>query len=156
MVPVSQGTAPLPVPSGQVLVAMAPQRLRCDVASCVALILFDLELKLAAMAHVLRPDSRGSVSSGMAAKHADRAVPAAIAALVAHGAARWRLEAMLVGAAVDPALPGLGPRNVDAVRSSLAGHAIPVNQEDLGGQRGRRVTFDPRWGELTVELLERL
>ncbi len=145
------GTAPIPVPAGQVLIAMPPQRLRCTVGSGLALILVDIELKLAGLAHILLPTAGNSLSSGMPAKHADRAVPALLEALAAHHAARWRLEAIVVGAARDLRQPTLGQSNLDALRSSLAGHAIPVSQETVGGTRIRSLIFDPRYAELVVE-----
>ena len=156
MVPVARPTTPIPVLAGQVMVATDNQRLACEVASAVALVVYDPHHHVAAVAHVLLPSAEGSLSSAMPAKHADRAVPAAIEAALCREAERWRLQAMIVGGACDPRRPDAGQRTVDALRAALAGHRLEIQRQEVGGNSVRRVVFDPQWSELSVEVIGRL
>jgi len=84
------------------------------------------------------PESQGKVEPP--AKFADLAVPELIARVIAGGAVRRRLEAVLVGGArmfsVGASLD-IGARNAEAVRAALKGAGIRIHVEEVGGNRGR-------------------
>ncbi len=106
--------------------------------SCVGLAILDREAGVAGLAHVVLPESLGK--SGPAGKFADLAVPDLIARLADRGAARERLEAVLIGGArmftVGASLD-IGARNAEAVREALVKEGVPVVAQELGGTRGR-------------------
>jgi chemotaxis protein CheD len=111
--------------------------------SCIGLALLDRRRGTAGLAHVVLPQSpEGGEAS---TKYADRAVPELVDRLVALGARRVRLEAVLVGGAsmfaASPALE-VGARNDAAVREQLAALRIPVLAAATGGKRGRTVRVD--------------
>jgi chemotaxis protein CheD len=111
--------------------------------SCIGLALLDRRRGAAGLAHVVLPQSPDGHDASM--KFADHAVPALVDRLVALGARRVRLEAVLVGGAsmfaASPALE-VGSRNDAAVREQLAGLRIPVLAAATGGKRGRTVRVD--------------
>lgn len=106
--------------------------------SCIGLALVDRASNVAGLAHVVLPESQGKIEPK--AKFADLAVPDLIARVVAAGAARRRLEAVLVGGArmftVGASLD-IGARNAEAVREALEKERIRVRAEEVGGNRGR-------------------
>ena len=106
--------------------------------SCIALALVDRTSGIAGLAHVVLPESQGK--PGPAAKFADLAIPELIARLLEAGAARGRLEAVLIGGArmfTTGASLDIGARNAEAVRDALRGAGVRIRAEELGGNRGR-------------------
>ncbi len=113
--------------------------------SCIALALLDRRGGLAALAHVMLPESPAAgpapVQSG---KFADLAVPLLVGAMLEAGAMRHRLEAVLVGGAQmfafgTSATQEIGRRNEAAVLAQLEQARIPVTASATGGQKGRSV-----------------
>jgi len=120
--------------------------------SCIGLVLLDGSHPRVGLAHVVLPDSsahRGDPSGPPPGKFADTAVPALVDALIASGARRSRLGAVLVGGAAMFALrpdrtgQDVGRRNVEAVRRALQERAIPVLAADTGGSTGRTLRVHP-------------
>jgi chemotaxis protein CheD len=123
---------------GHVLVAMG-------LGSCIGLALLDRRRRTAGLAHVVLPESTGGGSGENLLRFADHAVPALVERLIALGARRSALEAVLVGgASMFAASPGLevGSRNEAAVRRALAALRIPILAAATGGSRGRTVRVD--------------
>ena len=139
--------------------------------ACVGLCLYDAAAKLAAMVHIVLPETIPLKSFGSAAqkttplpgKCADTAVRHAIEQIVRQGARADRLRAAIAGGAQifthatgsghsSPTLSRLeiGPRNVLAVRTALEAERVPLVAEDVGGHCGRTVTFCVGSGELFV------
>lgn len=128
--------------------------------SCVALSLWDSKEKVAAMAHIMLPDSklirfRQDVNP---AKFADTALAVMLAELGKLGLSRERLQAKLVGGANMFTFAGkaangnlnVGQRNVVSVKEELSKAGIPLVAEDTGGTTGRSVEFYPGNGILRI------
>jgi chemotaxis protein CheD len=47
----------------------------------------------------------------------------------------------------------IGPRNVEAIRKELDRLKIPIVSEDVGGNSGRTIEFDPVEGLLSVRTI---
>jgi chemotaxis protein CheD len=98
----------------------------------------DRDAGVAGLAHVVLPESLGK--PGPAAKFADLAIPDLMTRLVEAGAARRRLEAVLIGGArmftVGASLD-IGARNAEAVREALGREGVKIQAEEIGGNRGR-------------------
>lgn len=117
--------------AGDVLVGLG-------LGSCIGLVIVDDRGPVAAMAHVVLPESNGNGAA--AGKFADTAVPQLISELTSIGATRSRLSAVIVGGAQMFATAGkldVGNRNEHAVREGLRAHGIPVRAADTGGNSGR-------------------
>ncbi len=125
--------------------------------SCVGLVVYEPQRKIAALAHVLLPDSRAAMEVRQPAKFADTAVPLLCGALTERGARPDLLVAKVAGGARMFRSPGpelaLGARNVDAVMAALAAQSIPILASDVGGTVGRTIRFHV--GTLALEVASR-
>lgn len=140
---------------GEIGVAHDSGVLRTFVGSCVGLALYDRRRHIAALAHIMLPDSKGSGEP--LGKYADTAIPEMMRLLgnLADGSA-LRLSAKMVGGARMFAFQSgmtIGDQNVAAIDAILDRLGIPVLGRDCGGERGRRISFDVSSGEMTVETL---
>ena len=134
--------------------------------SCVAVAMYDPLRKVAGLAHVMLPDSRGKEQpEGALGKFADTAVPKLVDELVKMGARKQGLKCKIVGGAQMFEIPGaqkkesdlavgppahIGARNIEAVKNELASMRIPLVGEDTGGNYGRTVKFNSANGEVEV------
>jgi chemotaxis protein CheD len=110
--------------------------------SCIGLALVDRQRGVAALAHIMLPES-SQPDPPQPHKYADLAVPALIDLAHAHGALRTRLEAALVGGAAMFQFGGsgqdIGARNEAAVRRHLDRVGVPVRATATGGGKGRTI-----------------
>jgi len=110
--------------------------------SCIGLALVDRAKGVAALAHVMLPES-SQPDPPQPHKFADLAVPALVDMVLAEGASRMRLEACLVGGAAMFQFGGsgqdIGQRNAQAVTKLLGEHRIPVRATATGGSKGRTI-----------------
>jgi chemotaxis protein CheD len=139
--------------------------------ACVCLCLYDTVARLAAMVHIVLPETVPIKPSGPSAQShtpppgrcADTAVRHVIAQMVEMGARLDRLQAAIAGGSqifshatgADKASPTLsrleiGPRNVQAVRAALTTARVPLVAQDVGGSSGRNVTFCVGNGDVHV------
>ena len=113
--------------------------------SCIGLIMFDPNLNLGAMVHIMLPESSGRTDRP--GKYADTAVPLLVHELNALGCKNRSIIAKMIGGACMFEYFGtnlnIGKRNADKVRTMLTEHNIQLAAEDIGGKVGRSVTFLP-------------
>lgn len=120
--------------------------------SCIGVAIYDEVAKVAGMAHIMLPESRGE-NTPKPGKFADTAVCALVNELLQMGASKSRLKAKMAGGAQMFALGGkgssilsVGDRNVEATKRALSGLDIPLVAFDVGGNKGRSVEFrTDRW-----------
>jgi len=137
---------------GQIAVGRAPERMKSILGSCIGLAIYHPRLKTGVMAHIVLPDSAGR--GGTPGKFADTAVPEMLKLLKELGTPAHGLTAKLTGGANMFAGSGplqIGDANAEAVARTLKSAGIRVAGQDVGGTKGRRVTFDCTSGEMTVE-----
>jgi len=128
---------------GEAAASKAPgDLLACiGLGSCIGLALVDRAGGVAALAHVMLPESV-QPDPPQPFKFADLAVPALIDLAVTTGAVRARLEAAMVGGAAMFQFGGgqdIGARNEAAVTRLLGEHKVPVRASTCGGSRGRTI-----------------
>jgi chemotaxis protein CheD len=138
-----------------------PDHIRTSgLGSCVGLVIYDLEKKVAGLAHVMLPESSLSkVTDFNPAKYADTAVEVLVSRLVTNGARKSALKAKMAGGAQmfqfasTSEMMRIGPRNVEAVRKELDRLKIHLVSEDVGGNSGRTIEFDPSVGFLSIKTI---
>jgi chemotaxis protein CheD len=127
--------------------------------SCVAVTLYDPDLRIGGMAHVMLPDSVMIIPAGSPVKSpyrfADKAVEALLRDLEVHGAGRRGLLAKLAGGARmfgsgEADSSGIGRRNVERLKDVLQVHHIPLVGWDIEGSCGRCVELHLDSGDLVV------
>ncbi|MFO0951952.1 MAG: chemotaxis protein CheD [Isosphaeraceae bacterium] len=158
--PASDGKPPeapgfVSVPMGHWAVATPPTQIRTLLGSCAGVVLHERQARVGGVAHIVLPDSRGSTDQP--GKYADTAIPALIEDLerLAGRRLRPRLTAKLFGGASMFQASGpleIGRMNQAAVEKILAGLGIPILARDMGGDAGRRLTFDVSTGIVTVRI----
>jgi len=153
-------------------VAPAPALLKSyGLGSCIGVTLYDPELRIGGLAHILLPawgkgkpreagKERAAAAPKNPLKYADLALEAMRNHLLERGCAAERLEAKIAGGAnmfsflfseaPAGAKPSIGDRNVRAVRDKLKRLGIPLQAEDVGGEEGRTLELDLSTGALRV------
>lgn len=122
--------------------------------SCIGLALIDRTRSVAALAHVMLPETPADGDGGMPGKFGNTAVPALLKALAPMGARPPRLEAVLVGGAKMFSIGSsmdIGARNDEAARAALKAARIPIVAADTRGSTGRTIRVDPATGIVTVK-----
>lgn len=130
--------------------------------SCVGLTLYDPQVKVAGMAHVMLPTSDIARESQInIAKYADTALPALVDRLVDLGASKRRLVAKMAGGAQMFAFAGsgdtmrIGPRNVESCKEMLKKLGISLFAEDTGANYGRTIEISSETGILTIRSVQK-
>ncbi|MFD2443546.1 chemotaxis protein CheD [Bacillus sp. CGMCC 1.16607] len=144
-------------------VIKSPSTIRTSgLGSCVGVVVYDQTVQIAGLAHVMLPDSSLSKVAGMnIAKYADTAVKELISQLMKSGARMGNLKAKLAGGAqmfqftTSSDVMRIGPRNVDAVKKELQDLRIPVIAEDVGGNSGRTIEFNPKTCMLEIRTVNK-
>lgn len=143
------------------MVIRAPVKLvTLGLGSCIGLVVYDSTAKVAGMAHIMLPNSRGLMGSEKVGKFADTAVPALIDAMEKQGAVKSRIKAKLAGGAQMFALPGMsadfltvGAKNVTETKKRLSLLRIALIAADTGGNKGRTIEFSTSNWMLKVKTL---
>jgi chemotaxis protein CheD len=137
---------------GQIVSGGSPQQMKAIVGSCIALALHHPRLNKGVMAHIVLPNSAGR--PGAPGKFADTAIPRMLELFKELGVPAHSLTAKLAGGANMFANSGplqIGDANTRAVAQALRTAGIRIMAQDVGGTRGRRVTFDCADGEMIIE-----
>ncbi len=125
--------------------------------SCVGICLYDADIKLGGMAHILLPDSTQITNNAQTKKFADTCIAELIKVMLRNGASKTRLRAKIAGGAQMFAMPSnsaisnIGARNIESVKKVLAMNYIPIVAEDVGKNFGRTQTFDPATGIMYIK-----
>jgi chemotaxis protein CheD len=145
-------------PGAQELAQRAGEVLSTVLGSCVAACLRDPVSGIGGMNHFLLPgeDTTSSNPTMDDMRFGTAAMEFLINALLKHGAIRSRLEAKVFGGAVmigGSSETSVGTKNAAFAMRFLAREGIPVAAEDLGGDRPRRVNYEPATGRAWINWL---
>ncbi|WP_243386884.1 chemotaxis protein CheD [Bacillus kexueae] len=141
----------------------APYKIRTSgLGSCVGLIVYHEKNKTAGLAHIMLPDSSLAKSEELnEAKYADTAVKKLVQHFQKEGMPLTSLRAKIAGGAqmfsFKPAsdIMRIGPRNVEAIKEELKSFRIPLVAEDVGGNAGRTIEFDPDTCKLMIRTVNK-
>lgn len=141
----------------------SPQLIRTSgLGSCVGVVIYDQMRQIAGMAHIMLPDSSLAKNGRLnEAKYADTAIKKLITDLVKKGARPSALRAKIAGGAQmfqfssTSDIMRIGPRNVEAVKHELYESRITIVGEDVGGNNGRTIEFDPKTAILSIRTVNK-
>ncbi|HSV56020.1 MAG TPA: chemotaxis protein CheD [Magnetospirillaceae bacterium] len=129
--------------------------------SCVAVLIYDVRLRIGGMIHIALPDS--SIDPGRAAAQpgyfANTGLPLMIEAMKRLGAGKPHVWVKMAGGAsvMDPiGLFDIGKRNVLAVKRELWRSSLGLSGDDTGGEISRTVTLSIADGEATISSSNRV
>lgn len=142
--PIFRGRPVVYVAPGELMATTLARAARTLLGSCVAVCLWDGNLRIGGMTHYLLPDSNGHPD--VTPRYGDVAVAVLLERLHRLGARVERLEAKIFGGArVLPVFPGdgarVGDKNIALARDIVGRARIPIRGEDVGGDRGRKLIF---------------
>ncbi|MBO6179676.1 MAG: chemotaxis protein CheD [Selenomonadaceae bacterium] len=129
--------------------------------SCIGVSLYDPQLKVGGLLHIMLPDSTQARASDNPAKFADTGLPLMLADVLKLGAVKTRLVAKLAGGAQMFAFQNatdvmrVGSRNAEAVKKILQANGIKIIAEDTGGTYGRTVSIDLTNGSYKVKTIDK-
>ncbi len=153
VVPVGIGELKVTKDPADVLVAYG-------LGSCVGVCLYDPDVKVAGLAHVMLPNSAEAISQNPVGKFADRAVPMLLEEIVKLGGNPRRLMCKIAGGAqmlIAPGFPAggfnIGERNVEAVRAALERYKVALRKAETGGTRGRTLSLYAATGRVMVRTI---
>ena len=127
--------------------------------SCIGISLYDPQLKVGGLLHIMLPDSTQARGSDNPAKFADTGLPLMLKDVLALGASKARLVAKIAGGAQMFAFANatdimrVGARNAAAITELLQKMNIRLIAQDVGGTYGRTVSIDLNTGMYTVKTI---
>ena len=142
------------VTMGQVSMAHVPNQLSAVLGSCIAVTLYHPHLKTGIMAHVVLPNSAGNKK--LPGKFADTAIPYMLEILKNSGVPSMGLVAKIAGGSTmfgNAGLQALTDSVVAALLQALDQSHLPVFGKHIGGDKGRRATFDTDTGRMTISVV---
>lgn len=127
--------------------------------SCIGIAVYDKTLKIAALAHIMLPDSTQFKNVTQPLKFADLAIPILLEKMERGGSNRRSLVAKIAGGASmfnfsdKNMVSDIGSRNANSVRELLKREKIPLLAEDVGGNKGRTMILDSKDGTVTIRIV---
>ena len=123
--------------------------------SCIGICLYDAELKIAGLAHIMLPWSKeAGAGADNPRRYADTGITELIQKMCAIGAKKYRLTAKIAGGAqmfsTNSTVFNIGERNIEAVKKVLSTYNIPIVAEETGSNFGRTVFFYSEDGIMEV------
>ncbi|WP_156647188.1 chemotaxis protein CheD [Lentibacillus sp. JNUCC-1] len=144
-------------------IVKSPNMIRTSgLGSCVGVVIYDLSQKTAGLAHIMLPDSSLAKQADLnTSKYADTAIDVLVKKLTSKGKRPSVLKAKIAGGAemfqfsTSNESMRIGPRNTAAVKEKLAQYGIRIMSEDVGGNSGRTIEFDPETGRLHIRTVHK-
>ena len=145
---------------GDYKIARSPDRLiTIGLGSCIGIAMIDKKRGIGGLAHIMLPDSKKFNKISNEIKFANLAIPILIRVMVENGAKEKELRAKIAGGATmfkfadNKVNMDIGARNSIAVKAILKARKIPIDSEEIGGTKGRTITFDTVTGDLYVKII---
>jgi len=125
--------------------------------SCVGIIIYDHIKNIHGLSHIMLPEM--GIKQDRIGKYANTAIPKMIEDLEKKGAFKINMKAKIAGGASVFAFKQdtlkIGERNITAVKKILRELNIKIEAEDVGGNRGRTIIFNPKTRELTIRMVKK-
>ena len=125
--------------------------------SCIGIVIYDKRRKIAGLSHIMLPTM--GPKQDRIGKYADTAIPALLDEMKKKGCNILNCKAKIAGGASlfafnDDSLQ-IGKRNAEAVQKILNEYRISIVGKDVGGNRGRTITFYPDNEELHIRMVKK-
>ena len=136
---------------------LAPNTLRTILGSCVGICIYDPDVKLGGLSHIMLPSSKKPANN--IKKYAETAIPYMIDEMIKMGADRRRMIAKIAGGSTmfrhteNTLMGDIGKNNIVSTREILARLKIKIVSEDVGGDYGRTIDFYLETGELKIKTI---
>lgn len=145
---------------GDYKIAQSPNKLiTIGLGSCIGIALIDNKKGIAALIHILLPDSTKFKEITNSIKYADIAIPIVIDELIKLGCVKKDIFAKIAGGAAmfkftSTSVGGdIGNQNAKKVKEVLGELGIRIKGEDTGGNKGRSMFVDPKDGKVSIRIV---
>lgn len=121
--------------------------------SCISVCMRDPQAGVGGLNHFLLPKNNGS-DANAGERYGDTAMEVLINGLLKRGARRPHLEAKVFGGArvlSGATMLAIGDGNIAFVTEFLKREGIPIVSKDVGGNRSRRIHYQPATGRAWVQ-----
>lgn len=144
-------------------IVRSPNTIRTSgLGSCVGVVIYDQLREIAGLVHIMLPDSSLAKAGALnPSKYADTGIKDLVTKLIQNGAKVFSLKAKIAGGAQMFQLSSgsdimrIGPRNVEAVKAELTALNIGIIAEDVGGNSGRTIEFNPQTCKLQIRTVNK-
>lgn len=124
------------------------------IGSCIVTCLYDSTQKIGALSHIMLPKHPEKLDLNPR-RFADTALPMALEELRRKGCKPDHLTAQIIGGAsmfehIGTFINNIGEQNIQAVKQVLAEQGIHIVSANIGGAKGRNVTFYLDSGKVVV------
>lgn len=147
---------------GQIMVSSEPLLVTTLLGSCVAVTMFSPGRRLGGICHAQLPSdghpprTEGRKDPG---KFVDSAIVEMLARFAAKGALRGELEVKIFGGSdmfdAHGRLRSVGRQNTEMALRVLEREGVKVANQDLGGERGRKIIFHTHTGAVFLKRLKK-
>lgn len=140
--------------AGETCVRQAPAQLTSVLGSCISVCLWCARARIGGMNHYMMPRCTPEDRTPL---RGDIATERLLQQLAAAGVASSHLVAKIFGGASSSRLNwNAGAENILVAWDAMARARVPIVAADVGGQRGRHITFDVSTGLIHVRYLKDL
>lgn len=135
---------------GYIFFSKKPAAVRTVLGTCVAVCIWDRELKFGGMNHFIHPRTTEAVKA--TPQYGNVATAALIRIMEEAGSQRENMIAQIVGGAAPEAnaVRHVGDENVRVAREVLQRKGVSIVSEDTSGSVGRKLLFETGTGQLAV------
>lgn len=156
----AEGAGVLFLKPGQIVVSSQPLLVTTLLGSCVAVTMFCVRLKTGGICHAQLPSCRDREAQGRAhpGRFMDLALREMLARLLERGALAAELEVKVFGGSdmfQGRGRGAVGRQNAETALAVLARESIKVANQDLYGERGRKIIFHTHTGAVFLKRLNR-
>ena len=149
----------LSVGIGEIKISNSPDDvlIAYGLGSCIGVLLYDPEIKLAGAIHVLLANSSIDRVLDNPAKFADTGIPLLLSMLEAKGGIKSRYKVAIAGGAQMFNIPfgkpefNIGLKNSIAVKEALAKAGLNIARENTGGKEGKTIKLFVKDGKMTYK-----
>ncbi|MEW6379177.1 MAG: chemotaxis protein CheD [bacterium] len=140
---------------GDLHIARKPSLISTILGSCVSICLYAPPWKVGAMCHCLLPSSSGR-DRNEPYRYVDQAITHMLEKMRAMNIHQNKIISQIFGGAdmllkvSDISFLSIGRQNTEAARAVLQEFHIPIEKEDVGGNKGRKIFFLSALGQVTV------
>lgn len=150
---------PIYLGTGELVFARSPCLVHTVLGSCVGVAIHDPVKHWGGLCHYLLATDPELNDSGGSSRFGEVAIPALIAKMIRAGSHRGDLVAVVVGGALlldSNEVFFVGEKNVRLANALLKDFGISIVHRDIGGDRGRRMTFRTDSGQFAIEALQEI
>ena len=143
---------------GSYFISRNPKLLTCiGLGSCLAIALYNSKDRIGGLTHSMLPLYKEGRDKINPAKYVDTSIYLMVDDLISIGCKKSSLKAKIVGGAQmfnfhNSGILDIGKRNIKIARETLKKEGIPLVASDVGGNKGRTISFDIKTGKIQINV----